>query len=157
MAHQVTRSFRDFDSTRQTTSIPIASDATAGQRLAIANALNLWSAGQPDGHIDQYEIAPPTGVSSSNPVAQESVQVIIEMKDSVTGTIYRERIPQAYLDKAVDVDTDAAWTVTGQGGNSLTIANPVHTDYNILKNALDAKWLSPNGNSGTMERMYIEK
>lgn len=157
MPHQVTRSFRDFDGTRQTTSFAIASDATPGQRLAIANALNLWSAGEPDGHIDQYEIDAPTGNASTNPVAQESVQVIVEMKDSVTGTIYRERIPQAYLDKAVDVDTDDAWTVTGQGGNSLTIANSEHVDYNILKNALDAKWISPNGNAGTMERMYIEK
>lgn len=157
MAHQVTRSFRDFDSTRQTTSFAVASDASAGERVAIANALNLWSAGEPDGHIDQYEISAPSGVASSNPVAQESVQVIVEMKDTTTGTIYRERIPQAYLDKAVDADTDAAWTITGQGGNSLTIANSAHTDYNILKNALDAKWISPNGNAGTMERMYIEK
>lgn len=157
MPHQVTRSFRDFDSTRQTTSIAVASDATAGQRLAIGNALNLWSAGNPDGHVDNYEITAPSGNASTNPVAQESVQVIIEMKDAVTGTIYRERIPQAALDKAVDVDTDAAWTVTGQGGNSLTIANPEHVDFSILKNALDAKWISPNGNAGTMERMYIEK
>lgn len=157
MGDQVTRSLRDFDSTRQTTSFAVDSAASPGQRLALANAINLWSAGEPDGHIDQYEISPPVGIASSNPVAQESVQVIVEMKDAVTGTIYRERIPQAYLDKPVDIDTDPAWTVSGQGGNSLTVASSIHTDYNIMKNAVDAIWRSPNGNAGTMERMYIEK
>jgi len=157
MSDKVRRSFRDFDGTRQTTSIAVDSGASPAERATLSAEMNKWSAGSPDGHIDENEITAPTGGASTNAVAQESVQGILEMKDAVTGQIYRERIPQAYLDKADDGGTDAAWTVVGQGANSLTVANPLHEDYPTLLAAIEAVWESPNGNAGTLERMYVEK
>jgi len=157
MSDKVRRSYRDFDGTRQTTSIAVDSGATPAERATLSAEMNKWSAGSPDGHIDENEITAPTGGASTNAVAQESVQAILEMKDAVTGQIYRERIPQAYLDKADDGGTDAAWTVVGQGANSLTVANPLHEDYPTLVTAIEAVWESPNGNAGTLERMYVEK
>lgn len=157
MAHQVRRSFRDFDGTRQTSSIAVDAGATPAERATLSGEMNKWSAGLPDGHIDENEITAPVGGSSANPVAQESVQLIVEMVDSVTGGVYRERIPQAYLDKADDGGADAAWVVTGQGANSLTIANSEHEDYPTTLAAFEAVWESPNGNAGTLNRMYIEK
>jgi hypothetical protein len=157
MSDKVRRSYRDFDGTRQTTSIAVDSGATPAERATLSAQMNLWSAGSPDGHIDENEITAPDGGSSTNPVAQEAVQVILEMKDAVTGQIYRERIPQAYLDKADDGTPDAAWTTTGQGDQSLTVGNPAHDDYATFKTAIEAVWESPNGNAGTLERTYIEK
>lgn len=157
MSDKVRRSFRDFDGTRQTTSIAVDAGATPAERATLSTQMNLWSAGLPDGHIDENEITAPVGGASANPVAQESVQGIVEMKDAVTGDIYRERIPQSFLDKADDATPDPAWTTTGQGANSLTVANPDHDDYATLKTAIEAVWESPNGNAGTFERMYIEK
>lgn len=157
MSDKVRRSWRDYDGTRQTTSIAVDGGATPAERATLSAQMNLWSAGDPDGHIDENEITAPTGGSSSNPVAQEAVQAILEMKDAVTGQIYRERVPQAYLDKADDATPDPAWTVTGQGAQSLTVGNPNHDDYATLVTAIEAVWESPNGNAGTLERMYIEK
>ena len=157
MSDKVRRSYRDFDGTRQTTSVAVDSGATPAERATLSAEMNKWSAGLPDGHIDENEITAPVGGSSTNPVAQESVQLIVEMVDSVTGGVYRERIPQAELDKADDGGADPAWIVTGQGQNSLTIANPAHEDYPTLLAAIEAVWESPNGNAGTMNRAYIEK
>jgi hypothetical protein len=119
--------------------------------------MNLWSAGLPDGHVDTNEITAPVGGSSANPVAQDAVQAIVEMTDAVSGGIYRERIPQAKLDKADDGTPDPAWIVQGQGANKVTVANPDHDDYATLKTAIEAVWESPNGNAGTLSRIYIEK
>lgn len=157
MSDKVRRSFRDFDGTRQTTSIAVDSGATPAERATLSAEMNKWSAGLPDGHIDENEITAPVGGASANSVAQESVQLIVEMVDSVTGGVYRERIPQAYLDKADDGGADPAWVKTGQGANSLTIANTAHEDYPTTLAAIEAVWESPNGNAGTMNRMYIEK
>lgn len=157
MADGVQKSYRDFDGTRQTATFPVDAGATTGERATLSSEMDKWSAGAPDGHIDIDEIDTPTGAASTNPVAQESVQGIMEMKDAVTGQIYRERIPQAALDKADDGGADAAWTVTGQGANSLTVANPDHEDYPTLVTAAEAVYESPNGNAGTLERLYIEK
>lgn len=157
MSDKVRRSYRDFDGTRQTTSIAVDSGATAGERATLSAQLNLWSAGAPDGHIDENEITAPTGAASTNSVAQESTQGILEMKDATTGQIYRERIPQINTGKADDATPDPAWTTTGQGANSLTVANPDHDDYPTLVTAIEAVWESPNGNAGTLERLFVEK
>jgi len=157
MSDKVRISFRDFDGTRQTTSIAVDSGATPAERATLYDELLQWSAGSPDGHIDENEITAPDGGASTNPVAQEAVQAILEMQDTVTGQIYRERLPQAYLDKADDGGADAAWTVVGQGANSLTVANSEHEDYPTLLAAIEAVYESPNGNAGTLERMYVEK
>ncbi len=157
MSDKVRLSLRDFDGTRQTTSIAVDSGATPAERATLVAEAIQWTAGLKDGHIDENEITAPVGGSSSNPVAQESVQLIVEMVDAVTGGVYRERIPQAYLDKADDGGADPAWVVTGQGANSLTIANSDHEDYPTMLAAIEAVWESPNGNAGTMNRMYIEK
>ncbi len=157
MPDQVQASFRDFDGTRQTTGIAVDTGATPTERLAIFDEIVKWSAGSPDGHTDQNVITAPDGGASSNPVAQEAVQGIMEMKDAVTGQIYRERIPQAATDKADDGGADPAWTTEGQGANSLTVANQDHDDYVALAVAMDAAWESPNGNAGTLEKLYIEK
>lgn len=157
MSDKVRRSFRDFDGTRQTTSIAVDSGATPSERATLSVEMNKWSAGLPDGHIDENEIVAPVGGSSDNSVAQEAVQLIVEMVDSVTGGVYRERVPQAYLDKADDGTPDPAWIKVGQGNNSLTIANVDHDDYALFKDAIEDVWESPGGNAGTMNRMYIEK
>jgi len=157
MSHKVRRSYRDFDGTRQTTSIAVDSGATPAERATLSAELNKWSAGSPDGHIDENEITAPTGGSASSPVAQESTQGIMEMKDAVTGQIYRERIPQVDTAKVADGTPDDAWTTTGQGELSLTIANSNHDDYATLVAAINEVWESPNGNAGTFQRMYIEK
>jgi len=157
MSDKVRLSLRDFDGTRQTTSIAVDSGASAGERATLVAEMVKWSAGLKDGHIDENEITAPVGGASVNSVAQEAVQLIVEMVDSVTGGVYRERVPQAYLDKADDGGSDPAWVVTGQGANSLTIANSAHEDYPTMLAAIEAVWESPNGNAGTMNRMYIEK
>jgi len=157
MSDKVRRSFRDFDGTRQTTSIAVDSGATPAERATLSGELNKWSAGSPDGHIDENEITAPTGGAASSSVAQESTQGILEMKDAVTGQIYRERIPMINTAKADDGGADAAWTTTGQGANSLTVANADHEDYPTLVTAIEAVWESPNGNAGTLERLYVEK
>lgn len=156
MSDTVERSWRDHDGTRQTSSINVDSGATPAERATLSTQLNLWSAGAPDGHVDTNEITAPTGASSSNPVAQGAVQGIIEMTDAVTGQVYRERIPMARLDKADDAGPDPAWIVTGQGANKLTVANPDHADYATFATAIEAVYESPNGNAGTLSRIYIE-
>ena len=157
MSDKVRRSYRDYDGTRQTTSIAVDSGATPAERATLSAQMNLWSAGLPDGHIDENEITAPVGGSATSPVAQESTQGILEMKDAVTGQIYRERIPQINTNKADDGGSDPAWTTTGQGANSLTVASSAHEDYPTLKTAIEAVWESPNGNAGTLERLYVEK
>ncbi len=157
MSDKVRRSWRDFDGTRQTTSIAVDTGATAGERATLSTQLDLWSAGSPDGHIDENEITAPDGGASTDSVAQESTQGIMEMKDAVTGQIYRERLPQVNTGKADDATPDPAWTAVGQGALSLTVANPNHDDYATLVTAIEAVWESPNGNAGTLERMYVEK
>ncbi len=157
MSDKVRKSYRDFDSTRQTTSIAVDAGATTGERATLSTEMDKWSAGNPDGHVDEDEIAVPNGNSASSPVAQESTQGILEMKDAVTGQIYRERLPQVDTAKADDGTPDSAWTTTGQVANSLTVANPDHDDYATLVTAIEAVWESPNGNAGTLERLYVEK
>ncbi len=157
MSDKVRKSYRDFDGTRITSSIAVDGGATTGERATLSSEMNKWSAGNPDGHIDEDEIAVPTGASASSPVAQESTMGILEMKDGTTGQIYRERLPMVDTAKADDGTPDPAWTTTGQGANSLTVANPDHDDYATLVTAIEAVWESPNGNAGTLERLYVEK
>ena len=75
----------------------------------------------------------------------------------MTGVVYRERLPFPDLSKAADVGTDAAWIATGQGSSSLTIANPAHDDWALLKAAYDAVGRSPVGNAAVLVRAYIEE
>jgi hypothetical protein len=81
---------------------------------------------------------------------------ILEVEDLTTGIIYREKLPMPDLTKLPD-GTDEAWIKTGQGANSLTIANPDHAGFTSLKTAYDAVGVSPEGNNTALRRMYIEE
>lgn len=158
MPDKVTVGFRDFDGDKQTTSIVVSDASTDVQRQNVADGLQVWSGGANAGYIEQIEREPDTGVSATSPVAQKAVQAIIEMRDTVTGRIYTERLPMPELQKSADVGTNDAWIVVGSGTGSLTVANPLHADYDLyLKQPLEAAWQSPAGNSGELVRVYIEE
>ena len=157
MPNQIQVAFRDYDSTRQQTSIDVSAASTPVERLALKNALTVWSAGASDGFVFREEVEAPTGASAATAVAQDDMQLIIEMKDAITGQIYRERLPMPDTAKANDVGGDPAFIPQGQGQASLTVMNPDHDDYATLQSAINQVWLSPNGNAGTFQRAYIEK
>lgn len=157
MADQLILWFRAFDSDRLQTSIATQITATDAERQSLADALQLWSAGNSDGVAKQIEMEAPTGVAASSPVAQRRSQLIIEMKDNLNGKVYRDRLPFPNTNKAQDAELDPAWISVGQGSNTLTVANPAHADYTTLKTELEATWVSPNGNTGQFVRAFIEE
>lgn len=157
MASKVIVAFRDYDNDRQQTSVDVTDASTTLQRQNLADGLQIWSIGANDGYVEAIEQEPSAGIAATSPVAQGSTQLILEMKDSVTGKIYKERLPMPDLTKAADVSSNAAWMTTGQGADSLTVANPLHADYVTLQSAIDAAWQSPAGNTGTLQRAYVEE
>lgn len=152
----------DFDGTPQTDGLRVkavsehasytAFDTATG---ALATQLDAWTNGR--AHAQNYNIkVVDNGPGKATlPAAQKSTQLIMEIKDVVTGTIYRERVAMPDLLKAAD-GSNPAWIAQGQGNKSLTVANPVHAGYISLKAAYDAIGRSKNGNAATLERMYVE-
>ena len=157
MANSVEMYFRDFDNDRKRTSVNVTVGSDQAARQAVIDGIQLWSAGANDGEFIHQELAAPIGFASPNPVAQGSLTLILEMKDSLTERIYTEKVPMPAMDKAADGDGDDAWISVGQPPNSLTVINTDHADWATLKTALDAAWLSPLGNGGTLVRGYIEE
>lgn len=149
---------RDYDGDRQTVSIP--SNMTAGNYATdsvlhdtLYTQVQLWTAGKQDGRDDVINRIPPSGGSAISPIAQKTTQLIIEMQDTGTGGSYYERIPMPNLAKAADGGSNPAWVSSG----GLTVANTAHADYATFKSAIEAVYVSPNGNAGTLQKAYIEE
>lgn len=155
MSDQVIVYLRDFDNDVVSTGIPTASAATPAQRQDVVDAIQIWSIGANDGADAKTQIEPRVGSAATTSLAQGGEYAYMEFKDSVTGTIFRERLPMPDLGKADDIEGDPAWVSQGSGSSSLTVMNTAHADYATLKANLEAAYESPNGNSGTLERVYI--
>jgi hypothetical protein len=163
MTDKLSLTFEDYDGSPQTTSFDIQSLADAvdfatwtTEVNALASALDLWSIGRARSQERTIVDVDNGKGSASSPVAQKSTQLIIEVEDSSTGVIYKERLPMPDLTKASDGDGDAAWIKTGQGANSLTIMNPEHADFAVLKTAYDAIGESQGGSDRILRRCYVE-
>lgn len=156
MASQVELAMRDFDGTRKSTSVAVGAGVSDAAKDTLIAQMRLWTMGSVAGswRVDEQEAD--LGGSATSPAAQQTTTLILEMKDSVTGGVYKEKIPIANVLKAADGGTNAAWTTVGQGSSSLTVMNTAHADYGTLKTAIEAAWESVNGNTGTLERGYIE-
>jgi len=154
----------DFDGDQKTFSWDVKDVAAQTTHAAfvaanasLATEINKWSAGRD--HITDYveNITDAGPGKASSPIAQGSLRLIIEGEDATTGQIYRFPIPMPDLGKGVDAGSDPAWIAIGQGSNSLTIMNPDHADYALLKTEFEATVQSPNGNDVLMVRGYIEE
>lgn len=148
--------FRDHGGQVVSTGIPTQVIATDPEKQALVDAIQLWSAGENDGADELSEIEARIGVGSSSPLAQSGVYAYMTMQDNVNGRTYKERLPMPDLAKAVDIDSDIAWlTEVDASGNSLSVANPAHADYQTLKAAIEAAYVSPAGNTGTLTKVYV--
>lgn len=148
--------FRDHGNQPVSTGIPVQTIAIQAEKEAIVNAVQLWSAGEDDGADEINEIEARIGVGSTSPLAQSGVYAYMVMRDNITGDDYRERLPMPDLGKAVDVGANLAWlSETDSSGKSTSVANPLHADYATLKSALESAYVSPNGNTATLTRIYV--
>lgn len=148
--------FRDFGGEEVVTGIPMQSIATDPEKAAVVDAIQLWSAGENDGAEDCVLIEARVGNGATSPLAQSGVYAYMLMKDNINGRTYRERIPMPDLGKAVDGSSNTAWvSETDSGGNSISVANSAHADYATLKAALEAAYVSPNGNTAILTRVYV--
>lgn len=164
MTDKLSLTFEDYDGSPQTTSIQIQalSDAVdfatwTSETGALASALDLWSIGRAREQTRTITDVDNGKGSAVSPVAQKSTQLILEVEDSSTGVIYKERLPMPDLTKVADGDGDAAWIKTGQGANSLTIMNSEHADFAVLKTAYDAIGESEGGADRILRRCYVEQ
>lgn len=153
----------DFDGDIRSVTWEVEDVASAGsyatyetQTTALYDEINKWSRGR-DHSAELVQVIEDNGPGkASSPVAQAKLRLIIEGADAVTGTVYRFPIPMPDLSKISD-GTDDAFIAVGQGTNSLTVMNPLHTDYGTFKTAFETAVRSPNGNAVTMVRGYIEE
>lgn len=148
--------FRDFGGEVVATGIPIQPASTAPEKAAIIDQLQLWSIGENDGADELAEIEARIGNGATSPLAQSGIYAYLVMRDNVNGRSYKERLPMPDLAKAVDAGSDVAWlSETDSSGNTVAVANPLHADYATLKAALEAAYISPNGNTATLVRVYV--
>lgn len=148
--------FRDFGGEVVSTGIPLQPATPTAEAQAIVDQLQLWSIGQDDGADVQTELEARIGNGATNPIAQSGVYAYIVMRDNVNGRTYKERLPMPDLAKAVDAGLEVAWlSETDASGNTIAVANPLHADYASLKAALEAAYISPNGNTATLVRVYV--
>lgn len=150
MAKYFTQTYRDYDGTRQQTSIAVSATAVNADITAIHNAFLAIAIGAPDGLEFTDILVPSTGAAATSQFAQTSLQLILEMSETASGKIYRERFPMP------DLAVSGAFIRTGQGVNSKTILDMTSPEATTLKAALDAVWVSPNGLVGTMVGAYVE-
>lgn len=153
MANQFCGRYRDFDNDVKQVSINLIPAATVTEATTIGLNFNAWSAGNEGGQFFKEEVLADTGNAANTPEAQGALRIVLEMVDDVSSKIYKEFIPMPSLSKADDVGTNPAYVASG----GLTTLNPAHADYVSLKAALDASWQSPEGNTGTLSRAYIEE
>lgn len=148
--------FRDHGNQLVSTGIPVQTIATQTEKEDIRNALIKWSIGEDDGADEINDMFPRIGVGATSPLAQSGVYAYIVMRDNITGDDYRERIPMPDLAKGTDLSGNTAWlSETDSAGKSTTVGNPLHADYQELKDALEASYLSPNGNTAQLTRIYV--
>lgn len=155
---------QDFDgdvksTTWETKDVTIAGGFAAWQTKmdALQAALILWGIGR-EARVEHVIVVEDNGPGkASSPIAQGNLRLILEGQDALTGTIYRYPLPMPDLSKAVDAGTDPAWIAVGQGQQSLTIANPAHADYDVLKAAFEDIVNTQNENGVTLVRAYIEE
>lgn len=156
--------YQDFDGDPQTTSINVqdVDDAVdfptwRGQLNNLGVFMDSWGAGRNAfGGYNVTDVDNGPGAAAT-PIAQKSTQLILETQDTVTGVIYRERLPMPDLAKADDAGGDPAWIAVGQGANSLTRMNPDHEDFASLKAAYDLVGRSPEDNPAVLVGGYIEE
>jgi hypothetical protein len=153
MANQFVGRYRDYDNDVKQTSVNLIPTATQANAISIGVVFNAWSAGAEGGQYFKDEILGDVGVAAASPIAQGALRIVIEMVDDVTSDTYKEFIPMPALSKAADGSTNPAFVVSG----GLTVLNPAHADTIGLAAAMDAYWQSPEGNTGTMSRAYIEE
>lgn len=164
MPAQLRFSKDDFDGDTKTVSWDVLDPTEQASYAAFtaANALlyqeiNKWSVGR-DHSADHIILLEDNGPGkAATPIAQGNLRLIIEGQDTVNGQVYRYPIPMPDLGKAADAGTDPAWIAVGQGSSSLTVMNPLHSDFTGLKTQFEATVKSPNGNSLIMVRGYIEE
>lgn len=160
MPNQLRIALDDFDGDTKTTSIAARDEAYATQEAklnTLGTQLLLWSSGRDhrgEHILQQYDNGPGKATS---PVAQGATMLILEVQDTVTGVIYREKLPMPNLTRANDAGGDPAWLAVGQGSQSLTIINPDHDGWGTLKTAYDAVGVSPEGNNTILVRAYVEE
>jgi len=159
--NQLRQTFNDYDGTPQTASIGVIDEGTdivtwKGLMQDFVGAVGTYLIGRTQNRQFILEDVDNGPGKATSPLAQKGLQLILEIKDSVTGGIYRERYPMPYMAKAAEGGFDA-WVATGQGNQSLTVANTLHPDWTTLKDAYDAIGISPLGNAATLERAYIER
>lgn len=164
MADQLRMAFQDFDGDAQTTSFLVEDVTAAGgyaafdaQTGALAVQLDAWSIGRSARQDYVLNVVDNGAGRASSPVAQSSTQLILEIEDAVNGKIFKERLPFPDLTKAADGGGEPAFITTGQGSQSLTVVNPLHTGWASLKAAYDACGKTPDGNDGILIRAYIEE
>jgi len=156
MANSVNVFFRDFGAQRVGTGIPVQAAANTAARQAVADGIQLWSIGQDSGVDNVVELEADAGTGATSPAAQSGMYAYMLMKDNVNGKTYRERVPMPDVNKAVDVGLEVAWlTDADSSGNSIAYANPLHADYITLKAAMEAAYISPEGNTAVLTRLYI--
>lgn len=157
MADKLIFSWRDYDGDLQKVSYDAfeAADLQAAYN-SLKTELDKWTVGNPSSGGYFEELTVDDGNSASSPIAQSKSQAIIEYKDTVTGRGgYIKRIPFPNLAKANDaqVPPEPAFEVAG----GVTIFNPDHTDYPLLKTQLETHLQSPYGNGIQVTRIYIEE
>jgi len=156
MADKIQIAWRDFDGDRQQVSYDTLEGADGN---AIANEFavqtSAWVAGNLDGYGFFEQLTEPHGSSSANPLAQGALQAIIETVDTVTGRTYNRRLPMPNLAKAQDATQTPPEPAFKKSGN-VTVFNELHSDYAPLIASMSA-FISPEGNSVTVSRIYIEE
>lgn len=119
--------------------------------------VSSWSIGRDVRTTISQHIVDNGGGAASSPVAQGNLRVILEGQDVDNGQIYKFPIPMPDLTKAADGGGDPAWIKVGQGSNSLTVMNPNHADYALLKTAFELHAISPAGGAVVLVRGYVEE
>lgn len=132
-------------------------DTYIGDLVNLDAIVSAWCIGRDARSVASQLLSDNGGGSASSPVAQGNLRVILEGQDSVNGIVYKFPIPMPDLTKAADGGGDPAWIKVGQGNESLTVMNPAHADYDILKTRFQANALSPNGNPVLLVRGYVEE
>lgn len=123
----------------------------------LESIINAWCIGR-EVRFAQGTILTENGAgSATSPVAQGNIRLILEGQDTVNGQIYKFPIPMPDLTKANDGGGDPAWIKVGQGSNSLTVANPAHSEYTLLETRFELNAISPNGNPVVLVRAYVEE
>lgn len=160
MPNQLQLKYNDFDGDLKTTSIGVRAESYATQAAkldTLTTQLEAWGIGRLHTRNDVREIVNNGPGAATSPVAQGNITLILEVEDTVTGIVYREKFPMPDLTKAADGGSNAAFIKTGQGQNSLTIINPDHAAWATLKTAYDAVGESPEGNDTVLLRAYVEE